>query len=53
MNWKTDQPMKAANIWNLDTGGGWGGRVTLMELATKQYWQSDPVRELYSDNRQF
>jgi serine/threonine protein phosphatase 1 len=47
MNWKTDQPMKAANIYNLDTGGGHAGRLTIMEVGSKQFWQSDPVGELY------
>jgi serine/threonine protein phosphatase 1 len=47
VNWKTDQPMKAANIHNLDTGGGYAGRLTIMELESKQFWQSDPVKELY------
>lgn len=45
--WNTDQPMKAANVNNIDTGGGGGGRVTIMQVDTKQYWQSDPVNELY------
>ncbi|MDF2187758.1 metallophosphoesterase [Paraflavitalea sp. CAU 1676] len=45
--WDTDQPMKAANVNNIDTGGGGGGRVTIMNVATKEYWQSDPVSELY------
>lgn len=47
VNWKVDKPMKAANIYNLDTGGGHGGRLTIMELVTKDFWQSDPVSELY------
>ena len=47
LGWKTDQPMRAANIWNLDTGAGGGGRLTIMDVETKEYWQSDPVRELY------
>ena len=45
--WKTDKPMKADCIHNLDTGAGWGGRLTIMEVSTKQYWQSDSVEELY------
>jgi Calcineurin-like phosphoesterase len=45
--WKTDQPMKAANIYNLDTGSGGPGRLTIMEVDSKQFWHSDPVRELY------
>jgi serine/threonine protein phosphatase 1 len=45
--WNTDQPMKAANVNNLDTGGGGGGRLTIMNVDTKEFWQSDPVSELY------
>lgn len=41
VNWKTDKPMKAANIYNLDTGGGHSGRLTIMDVKSKQLWQSD------------
>lgn len=51
MNWKTDQPMKAANIWNLDTGAGFKGRLTIMNVDTKEYYQSDLVQELYPDEK--
>jgi serine/threonine protein phosphatase 1 len=47
LNWKTDQPMKAANVWNLDTGAGYWGRLTIMDVETEEYWQSDLVKELY------
>jgi serine/threonine protein phosphatase 1 len=46
-----DYPMNAANIWNLDTGAGFKGRLTFMDLETKEYWQSDPVQDLYSDQK--
>jgi serine/threonine protein phosphatase 1 len=46
-HWKTDQPMQAAQVWNLDTGAGGRGRLTIMNVKTKKYWQSDPVGELY------
>ncbi|MHB1920854.1 MAG: metallophosphoesterase [Chitinophagaceae bacterium] len=49
--WKTDQPMHAANIWNLDTGGGHGGRLTIMDAHTKEYWQSDPVNSIPSSTK--
>jgi serine/threonine protein phosphatase 1 len=48
-NWNTDKPMNACNVWNLDTGGGWNGRVTIMDVDTKEYWQSDRSDELYPD----
>jgi serine/threonine protein phosphatase 1 len=43
INWATDKPMQAANIHNIDTGAGHAGRLTIMDVATKQFWQSDPV----------
>lgn len=39
--WETDKPMNAFNIYNLDTGAGNGGRLTIMDVDTKVYWQSD------------
>lgn len=47
--WHTDQPMHAANIYNLDTGAGSEGRLTIMEVSTGQYWQSDLAITLYPD----
>src|SRR6185312_3419405 len=46
-NWKTDKPMQAANILNLDTGAGSGGRLTIMDVDSAQIWQSDTIRSLY------
>lgn len=44
---QTDQPVHAANVINMDTGAGWGGRLSIMEVGTDILWQSDPVSELY------
>ncbi len=51
VNWKTDKPMLAANIWNLDTGAGFKGKLTIMDVDTKEYWQSDLVSELYPNEK--
>lgn len=50
LNWNTTEPMFAANIINLDTGAGFAGKVTIMNVDTKEYWQSDLVEELYGQN---
>ena len=50
LNWGKMSPMKAANIINLDTGAGFNGCVTIMDVETKEYWQSDLVKDLYGDN---
>ena len=45
-------PMNRCNVWNMDTGGGWGaGKLTIMDIDTKEYWQSDPVNELYPNEK--
>ena len=49
INYDTMLPMKAANIYNIDTGAGFNGKLTIMDVNTKEYWQSDNVRELYKD----
>jgi len=43
----TTKPLNFCNVWMLDTGGGWSGRITIMDVETKEYWQSDPTPELY------
>lgn len=47
--WNTNDPMYAGGIWNLDTGAGWNGKLTIMDVETKEYWQSDLVTSLYPD----
>ena len=44
---KENRPLKLTNLWALDQGAGWGGKLTLMDADTHEYWQSDPVSELY------
>ena len=51
INWNTDKPMRAANVWNLDTGGGFKGKLTIMDVDTKEYWQSDFANQLYPDEK--
>jgi serine/threonine protein phosphatase 1 len=51
VNLGTDKPMKGSMIWNLDTGSGFRGKLTFMDINTKEYWQSDRVDELYKDQK--
>ena len=45
--YKTLEPIHACNVWGLDTGGGWSGKLTLMDIDNHEYWQSDLVPTLY------
>lgn len=35
------KPVRKANLWNLDTGAGTYGKLTIMDVDTYEYWQSD------------
>ena len=48
---KTLKPVQLSNIWNLDQGAGHDGKLTIMNVDTKEYWQSDNVKELYPDEK--
>lgn len=41
------QNLNKHNIWNLDTGAGWDGKLTIMDINTKKVYQSDIVKTLY------
>lgn len=41
------RPVKAANVWNIDTGAAFKGPLSVMDVNTKQLWQSDPVYKFY------
>ena len=41
------KPIKACNVWDIDTGAGWFGKLTIMDVDTKDYWQSDLTPDLY------
>lgn len=40
-------PVNGANVWNVDTGAAFMGPLTILDVDTKEYWQSDPVYTLY------
>lgn len=39
------------NIWRMDTGAGWYGRLSIMDVDTKEVWQSETVTGLYPGER--
>ncbi|MBF0387186.1 MAG: metallophosphoesterase [Candidatus Omnitrophica bacterium] len=45
--YRTLEPIHACNVWDLDTGAGWSGKLTMMNVKTKKYWQSDFSADLY------
>jgi serine/threonine protein phosphatase 1 len=44
-------PMQGANVWNIDTGAAFTGKLSVMDIDTKQFWQSDEVYTMYPGER--
>ena len=44
-----DTPFQIANVINVDTGAAFKGKISIMDVDTKEYWQSDEVYTLYPD----
>ncbi|WP_204343975.1 metallophosphoesterase family protein [Psychroserpens algicola] len=49
INFNQDQPMNAINVWNVDTGAAFTGKLSALDLATKTVFQSDAVMSFYPD----
>ncbi len=47
IHFDSDIPINAINLWNVDTDAAFTGKLTILDVATKQFWQSDPLPELY------
>ncbi|MFK8300599.1 metallophosphoesterase [Capnocytophaga canimorsus] len=45
------EPMNAFGVWNVDTGCAFKGKITVMDIQTKQFWQSNPVWQCYPDEQ--
>lgn len=41
------EPLFKNSVWNLDTGAAFKGSLTIMDIDTKEFWQSDVLPELY------
>lgn len=51
INYDMDIPMQAVNVWNIDTGAAFTGKLTAIDINTKEFWQSDIVQQLYPDEK--
>ncbi|MBW1294582.1 metallophosphoesterase family protein [Aquimarina litoralis] len=50
-DYKRDTPIKAYNLWNIDTGAAFTGKLTILDIDTKEFWQSDPLQILYPEEK--
>ncbi|MBX2944310.1 MAG: metallophosphoesterase [Cyclobacteriaceae bacterium] len=42
-----EHPVQSGDIWLMDTGAGWSGVLSMMDINTKEIFRSDPVPSLY------
>ncbi|AEH00486.1 metallophosphoesterase family protein [Lacinutrix sp. 5H-3-7-4] len=45
------EPMQAINVWNVDTGAAFTGKVSAINLDTKAVIQSDEVQKMYANEK--
>ncbi|HET8838435.1 MAG TPA: metallophosphoesterase [Flavobacteriaceae bacterium] len=43
------QPVNRINVWNIDTGAAFKGPLSMIDVDTKEVFQSDPLWKLYPD----
>ena len=44
---KNTIPTQKASVWNIDTGAAFNGPLTIIDIDTKEYWQSELLPTLY------
>jgi serine/threonine protein phosphatase 1 len=44
-------PVQMTSVWNIDTGAAFRGRLSILDVDTKDFWQSDPLPELYPNEQ--
>ena len=44
-------PVKKACVWNVDTGAAFKGVLTILDIDTKEFWQSEPLPSLYPSEK--
>ncbi len=45
------EPMQAANVWNIDTGAAFTGKLSVIDIDTKEFFQSDTLMHLYPNEK--
>ncbi len=41
---KSDMPLNLNGVWMMDTGAAWGHKLSIMDIDTKEIWQSNNVK---------
>ena len=47
----SETPKKYNNVWLCDTGASYDGKLSIIDINTKEFWQSDSVPTLYPNHK--
>jgi serine/threonine protein phosphatase 1 len=45
--YEVEIPLHVGNLWDVDTGAARDGRISVLDIVSKEFWQSDKVKDLY------
>ncbi len=51
LHYNVEIPMQGCNVWNIDTGAGFYGKLSCMDVESKKFWQSDVVQTFYLEEK--
>lgn len=51
LNFHSDMPMEALNVWNVDSGAAFTGKLSALDVHSKQIFQSDSLMSLYPNEK--
>lgn len=51
LHYDVEIPMQGCNVWNIDTGAGFYGKLSCIDVESKEFWQSDVVQNLYPNEK--
>ncbi|MBV4359665.1 metallophosphoesterase family protein [Pinibacter aurantiacus] len=50
-NYGISVPLQAANVWDVDTGAAFKGKISALDIDTKEFWQSEAPQKLYPNEK--
>lgn len=51
LHYNIEIPMQGCNVWNIDSGAGFYGKLSCIDVETKVFWQSDIVQTFYPNEK--
>ncbi len=51
INWGVEAPWNRVNVWNMDTGAAFTGKLSVLDIDSKFVWQSEALTSLYPNEK--